>query len=38
MFYSDTLSENPQNTPFIDGEDPRYKTYRERACRKWHEI
>ena len=30
MFYSDTL-ENPQNTPFIDIEDPRYKTYRERA-------
>lgn len=29
MFYSDTL-ENPQNTPFIDIEDPRYKTYRER--------
>lgn len=30
MFYSDTL-ENPQNTPFIDIEDPRYKTYHERA-------
>ena len=30
MFYSDTL-ENSQNTPFIDIEDPRYKTYRERA-------
>lgn len=30
MFYSDTL-ENPQNTPFIDIKDPRYKTYHERA-------